>query len=601
MQIANVGPANLDYFDRMAQELGGRFPAEWRLARQLLQEAEAYQPVPGLPLSERIPPEKITCSFTHNEHLQLRGTTIVDPSTGCTTKQGQLVEQLAPHESPTAAAHVWGRKEWDKIPRRQRPITDTFVINRWLKNRKLEVSTRMARLEDARLSTLQGGQSLPLDMKSWFFQFVVSREVALLQCHFFEGAWWCWLRLAMGMLFACYIAQLALDMLAQYAMHRTATATHPATRLHTLTYVDNLKYTGTTEELLQVGMSFVRTCAEANVAVGEFYSLGITASNFEDRTADIHATLETLISEKCDFIGLSLDHKSKEVRLTQKVVTKIEAAWAIRSTWTVRNACSFIALLIYATYARGLRFWPWFHTFRMLGQLHCSAREGTSWDQPLHQVLHADEATQAELERWAHACMLNEAVPVTSTTSLPQYLYVTDACATSFSAITISLATGEVRCFRDRWPRLIPDSGESEPLAIVAGLLALFPPDFAARVHSLSDNAASVGAFPAGKSRAAHLNVLIGTLASQRPMLDMTYEHIPGRDNIMDATSRTSHVLSVDELRHFLDQRGYVTQLKVIGSELRFVDGRVTDGEKKDWRPMPVNMSMRSSCPSPCE
>jgi hypothetical protein len=457
-----------------------------------------------------------------------------------------------------------------KVPRRQRAITDTFVINKHMRHLKPQVT--MCTLNDARQSVHHGSRTLTLDMKSWFVHFLLGYRVSLLQCHVFDGAFWRWLRLAMGLIFACFVAQVALDIITKFALRQAGI------QCHHLTYVDNVKFSGDTPTLHAVGMSFAKVCAHANLTIGEFADLHLSADNFDELSTIVSDRLNNLIGPAREFIGLHIDHENKTISLTMKVLTKTTASTARQTEWTVRQACAHVSLLIYATFATGRQAWPYYHVFKYLSRLHTAIHYGTSrWSDPAHTSVPIDAVTQEELTAWTQAVLLNEPMPVVSVNELPHFLFVSDACATRFSCIAINLATGEVRCYADRWPRAIPDSGESEPMAILTGLCVLFPPTLAAHVHCLTDNSTSVGAFPAGRSRATLLNAMIGTLATQRPLIYATLEHVKGKENVMDSSSRGATSLPTAELREFLTLRAYNPNILYTTEEnLSFHDGHIS-------------------------
>jgi hypothetical protein len=152
-----------------------------------------------------------------------------------------------------------------------------------------------------------------------------------------------------------------------------------------------------------------------------------------------------------------------------------------------------------------------------------------------------------------------------SRTRNPPFLFVTDACASGMSAMSISLLTGEVRWFRLDWPFAIPRSTESEPLAILTGLMTIFPPHLRAKVKCLTDSSAAVGAYTRQYSHSPQLNLHVSTLATQRPLLTLELEHLPGIANIMDATSRSAAAtLNATEIQEFIASRSWSTQIKEV-------------------------------------
>jgi hypothetical protein len=539
----------------MAHELGGQLSSDWQLARRYLEDDTAYEPILQLPEEERLPPGHPTCSFNADEHAQLQ--------------QSNMVEQLAPDEIPIAMSHIWGRAEMFKVPRRQRAITDTFVINKHM--RHLKPAVIMCTLNDARQSVHHGHRTLTLDMKSWFVHFLLSYRVSLLQCHVFDGVYWRWLRLAMGLIFACFIAQVALNIITKFALRAACI------ECHHLTYVDNVKFTGDTPTLHAAGMSFAKICARANLTVGEFSDLHLNNDNFDEQSTIISDRLYKLIGAAREFIGLNIDHENKTISLTTKVLSKLTASTARQSEWTVRQACAHISLLIYATFATGRQAWPYYRVFKFLSTLHTAIYHTTArWSSPCSLVAPMDYVTQEELTTWTERALRNDPMPVIATDTLPKFLFVSDACATRFSCIAINLATGEVRCYADRWPHALPDSGESEPMAILTGLCVLFPHTLSAHVHCITDNTTAIGGFPAGRSKAAHLNSIIGTLATERPALHTTFEHVKGTENVMDGSSRGEVTLDTADLRRFLATRMQNPNIVYTNAdELRFDDGQV--------------------------
>jgi hypothetical protein len=345
LQNTDVGPANCPVIAAMASFLGPDAASAWSLAERYLTKASSYAPVPSLPPAQRLPLWRRTFSFAREQLAQLLNM--------------RSAKQLTDGEVPIALCHIFGNDELWKIPPRARVITDTFILNLYL--RGSHPPTKLSSQLENRHSVFDGPRGLALDMKAWFAHFELSDEVSFLCCFKYAGAWYRWVRLPMGLFVACYVAQTALRILAAYTL-----AVLGESRRRTLAYIDNVKWSADGDTLLKIGCEFVRNAALANLCVGEFADLHLCPGNVDGMADVIERRIRDLVSPQVEFTGLRAHHEDKTVSLTDKVINKLRASEARRPHWTVKEAAAHFALLLYATYATGRPLWPHLRCMRAL-------------------------------------------------------------------------------------------------------------------------------------------------------------------------------------------------------------------------------------------
>jgi hypothetical protein len=168
-------------------------------------------------------------------------------------------------------------------------------------------------LFDVQHQVFSGDCSIALDMVSWFSQFDLGEEMRNSLVFAAFGKLYRWTRLPMGLRQACDIAQLALEIL----MWQPPDEQKKCTKLG---YIDNVKFSGKREEVIDSVMAFLARCHYCGASVNETP----TDASRED--------VSKLVESHHDFIGIHVDHVNQTKKNTQKTLDKIKFIWENRVT-----------------------------------------------------------------------------------------------------------------------------------------------------------------------------------------------------------------------------------------------------------------------------
>jgi hypothetical protein len=208
------------------------------------------------------------------------------------------IAPLDPHEKPLGTVHIFTVDEPDK--NRRRIIADA-TINQYVTKyqaEKIQLPTRTESRTDVTKHETQSQE----DYAAYYDQFLLDPACQLYFCFEHDGTWWKLLRLPMGFTHSCAVACAATWIVAkQTELNLRDTTTSPPTRR---TYIDNLRYSGTHQQVLEHTREFRR--------ISE--SVGATLNKSNGPT-----TTEAFLGEMYCF-------KNKTKSSTPKTIRKLSAA-----------------------------------------------------------------------------------------------------------------------------------------------------------------------------------------------------------------------------------------------------------------------------------
>jgi hypothetical protein len=418
---------------------------------------------------------------------------------------------------------VFSIPEVFKTPPRARVINWTFTINAWEAGKP---TFKLSTQADVRRSVYDGDYAFSIDGKAAFNQFAYGEKVKNYVCTSYKGQWYHLNRLAMGQRQAVKISDTAIRVLAE-----------PCKTTH-YSYVDGLKHAGSVEDLT----SDLRLLDQRSKLVHYTWNEDLT------RPAE-------LISEVVEFVGLVLNHRTKQVKLTQKVLKKIVANWEKRTSWSVRSFIVHVCLLFYCTLATARPPGKWQRVLQVWAHLQgVTCRD----PEPLTRDVAIDNALWPFIEDWTITILENEWIEVPRQEDLSDFVIITDASGFGWAGVVICRKTGQSTVYAEQWPQalrsLAASSSIAEPLGLVATVNSFFLPTVRATALYLGDNKGFTHTVEKGYST-SESQVAMEYLASSFPGLRLKAEHTPGATIPMDAPSR-GLPLNQTDFRAFCELRG---------------------------------------------
>ena len=424
-------------------------------------------------------------------------------------------EEVPEDEEILGVVRVFLHPEPHKEPPRFRVIHWTYTVNKAPNNTDIHLCS----VHEARQSVHKGRWAYSVDVHGCFNQFPIGKEARNQFCVFWEGKWYRLLRLAMGQRQACKIAHTALQiiMLPLDCFHQE--------------YIDNAH--GADNDRIALIADLVLLAKRAETARMTFN---------EDLSRP-----EDLVKPVVEYLGLVLDHENKTCCITKKTILKLRVSWAACNSWTVRQFCSHMSLLLYCWFATGqhlgrfqlvLKRWARVQSEVQRGKIHYETPMKDCWD-------HIPQDLWSVLKDWTELAIRNLPIPVNNKELPPQFMLVTDASAVGWAAILISMKSGLYTVIHGDWPRdlleFVKRSSISEPLALLAGMRGFFVPGVAVNVLHVSDNQGTVGQVNKTFSTAPSQHVM-EIISNDFPKVQLRSEYYPGSEIPADEPSRGKSV-----------------------------------------------------------
>ena len=426
-----------------------------------------------------------------------------------------------------------------------------FVVPEWLKDRKrgiqhtVDINLVLAPAPKVHFSKIaeriqlvhKGNFMGAADMKAYYHQFLLAEDVRNFMCfrvpnkhgrsdlvRFCRGM--------MGQSHMVFVAVSFTNRLLDFEHDGVAVDQH----------IDNVIFVGDSREALVDQMrTFKARCDTCGVTLNE------------DLSSD--ESISDLIKTEDEWCGISFDFNEKTVRLTQKIVDKLNLSWSLRSGWSTRGFAAHLGLLFYASQIQHTPLSLFFPLFKFISDVSRKMQESEHllWDEPLGNI---PPAALNALELWTRLATINLPRHVVKTSS-PTVLMTVDSCADGWGYVAYDELSGKMWSHGERWPsalkRTIPHklraSTWTEPRGIFnAKQHAL------ARIHSSdhplrdvtrhfligSDNKAAVATLSRRHNkRSFDLNAIAARDYACFPQLPCTYVYVPGKKNwVADALSR---------------------------------------------------------------
>ena len=350
---------------------------------------------------------------------------------------------------------------------------DIFHVTEWLKERfrvithSYQANTKkfgklsLPSMDDVRISVHKGLYTLCLDAASWFSQFLLSEMVRNVFVYKHQGKLYRWKRLGMGWTGSCGVAESALLRL----MHRASKACN-----NSLGFVDNVKFDGSFEEVLEAGFQFMEDCTLVNVTINEI-SITDWKKNQEDGAEGRkknYDLVRQLITQRTTFLGLVVDHQKKSVAIADKTLNKIRAVWDRRHDWSFHDFNAYISLLCFTMYATGTPLHPFADSLaahRLVahhGAKHTSKEDiAAFWRLPFHMLPDIVE----NLAAWTNFALNrgDVACPPSGQQNFTGTLFF-DSCGEGYGIIKCE--GDKIETFDGKWPQHVAHSTTSEPMGV---------------------------------------------------------------------------------------------------------------------------------------
>jgi len=440
--------------------------------------------------------------------------------------------ELAPKGTvPCGGCNIFTVTEW--LKKRLRVITHSYDINA-----VAVPHLNLSGVPDVKQSVHEGTYTLCLDMASWFSQFLLEPDVRNWLCYHHKGKLYRWRRLPMGQRNACHIAEATIKTLA----HRASEVAH------TITYIDNVKFSGSKEHCTKAARLFVEDANAVGATINEI-PLGLAGE-------DLTAALGKLVKPTEDFIGITVNHKDKTVEVAKKTKVKLETIWKKREHWTVHHFLAFTSLLLYCDYVTGHRPHHWFDALRQSRDISYRIAmieiEGKSSKTDLQKYFaercHMSTTVRGQLDSWVSQIINRPPTPCPVNEELEfDGIVFSDAMHCRYSALGVT---------RDGWEEwevgeLSGDqfkaSTASEPIGCAEATIRLFKKkcsQIPKRVLIVTDHSPWVGAVNRGWAKGYFLNAAIGRLSVALPDVQFRSIHMSGKLHVNDDTSRGAETVT---------------------------------------------------------
>jgi hypothetical protein len=444
---------------------------------------------------------------------------------------------------PASPRAVKGHVRLFEVPepakQRWRPIKHTHLVNDTFPTRSVEPVFFPSKREICNLVHL-GSHFIGLDFASWFDQFTYAPALRDFFCFRSPSGKLMRLRtLAMGQRQAVSVAHTATELLLDFPKTCTSKA-----------IIDNSIFVGSRAQCIADTAKFIER-------------VSFVGAKLNEDTSD----LEALVSTAGEWGGIVLDFSSKSSCLSQKCVDKTSFSWNQRRRWTWRLFAAHMGLLFWAWGIIELPMPDFFPVLRFVsevGKIMTASPE--KWD----DTAVIWPSVWPLLERWTTLVLANSPRHVPKN-SVPELLLACDASAYGWGYVALNTVSGEVFVHGEPWSssarrrfgdRLL-QSVVAEPQGIVNSLCHLLRPGMPRVVQVGTDSSVSAASFSRGfNSHSFDINECLRRCKDYFGNdFQLSFTHIPGRDNPADGVSRGTLASDVNrefasgELRRVLGTR----------------------------------------------
>jgi len=433
---------------------------------------------------------------------------------------------------------------------RYRPIRETIDFNNTFGKETL-LNITFPTKKDICNMVLDGSHFAAFDFSAYYDQFEYKNGIGNYLCFRKGNKYYKTNRLCMGQRHACQIAQTTTLFLLDFPDRRCKTV---------YAYIDNVIFVGSEENVRHDSLIFIERCKKANLTLNE---------------ADLinKEGVDSCILQSGEWCGVHLDFVSKEAKIIDKTLTKLQLSWQRRKTWTYREFASHVGLIFWCW---GILEIPVYKYYSLLKFISATSqllqRDDSLWDKPCKIY---DSAIPA-LEDWTNLCMSNSPRKIIPSSD-PVWFVCTDASSWGWGYRAFSYATGEIRSYGQKWNLwqinrifgqqanndLMKRSVYAEPLAVYMSLCHLLKngdqdnseiriakacddigfdgTDMRMKIEVATDNSSAQHTINRGfASRSFEINRAIAELKMGFPnaKFDIELSFVPGHLNPADAPSR---------------------------------------------------------------
>ena len=451
------------------------------------------------------------------------------------------------HCSPIAADRVRGTvhlfKTGELMKQRNRIIKHPQMWNE-VYGRDTLLGLQQAKTRELVGSVHQGRFSITLDFAAWFDQLLLEAisdgsgdHLSEWFCYYYQGEWFKLNRLAMGMRQSVDIADTATRLLASFPLPEG---------VRDDTYIDNMRWIGdTVNDVVTAALTLVLRAFEAGVTINE---VPTALRKRDPRTGQfdteaIRAFLQTLVTERGEFLGVHYDYAKKTVKVGKKAIAKLKLLQDLKTQgqdWTHRNFLSAFGIIFFSLQATRA---DAAHRYYAMREYSETARRIERDPGLLETIWKCADSRAAHVAQWVQDVIDNPEYPVAlhPEPHRSNYILVVDASKWGYGAILLDMRTNQIFTWHEEWPPGWRGKGTSswaEPEGAKRALLHFFPHGTSASIAVLSDSSTTVDAFKKGRSGSFAVNRSILDFQQAFNRWDVTWHHVPGTTNRADALSR---------------------------------------------------------------
>ena len=297
------------------------------------------------------------------------------------------------------------------------------------------------------------------------------------------------------------------------------------------TQIDNVLFVGKKDDLLNDVPRFFDRCDQAGVT-------------FNDDTEDV----ASLITDKIEWLGMSLNFSDKTIKLTEKFMAKLKTSWEGRLSWTWSGFASHVGLLWWSMQVLRAPVTQYFNLFRFISSTSQKMQEAR--DSEWHRPASLTASAWIDIERWTDSIMKNDPVPVREDKE-HEVLVLIDAAKNGWGYVAWDKVTNKVYQHGEKWGHELTNkfganclhrSCTTESWAVNYTKKHLLPQIARSNPSLLigSDNTPTVFNYKKRFStRSYAMNSAINNDECSYPSIQADIVHVPGKENVLaDAKSR---------------------------------------------------------------